>query len=665
MTARATARRLALQAAFVLAEAAAVTLLFSACYTSGAGGTDPPTDQFYFPVGLAVSSGGNVLYVANSDFDLQWNGGTIQSYDLYRLRHDTAELIGANFLLPVSPTDSTTLMMSDGTTELAADVADRLNKDIPFLGNRGILNWAPNCQSAPTTEQTNGSRVSFGDACSPPVSSQAYVRASAITGAFATDIQLSLDGTRLFSPIRGNATLTWAEVGLDDPNSIPPEDTGPRDSGATPDSGGFDWPPQGDTRDPFDFYCGQNQDNRCDSEHQTGAVPTLADTRGETLPGEPFAMGQTEDGTAVVITHQTSQQTSVLLSGLPACEEQPSATGVACLPTPASKGEVAVDPSMQFVLTGVPIGGDGVVAVPHDLDSPIPRCELVNYQAPCVRPAFLETTHSAAELDLLRYYNDDGSSLTRPFLVREVAYALTVNSGGTDSRGIVIDDTPRRACKAKLGTNAAPGDITQCAEIPARVFFASRTPPSLVIGEIGEFSANGDGSYDPDRLVITGNVPLQAGPSQVALGPIVDATGHYALRVFVTCFDSNEIFVYDPDAGRIENVINTGPGPFAIAFDPFSMDDVAAGKVVEADPRQVDSSLLGIGIDISSAANGPASLKRYRFAYVASFTNSYVQVIDLDDSVVEPCPEAPTESCNVTFERPVFTLGQPIPPKGS
>jgi hypothetical protein len=283
----------------------------------------------------------------------------------------------------------------------------------------------------------------------------------------------------------------------------------------------------------------------------------------------------------------------------------------------------------------------------------------VGYQTPCVRPAFLETTHSAAELDLLRYYNDDGSSLPRPFLVREVAYTLTVNSGGTDSRGIAIDDTPRRACKALPGAN-----VTQCAQLPARVFFASRTPPSLVLAEIGEY--NDDGSYNPDQLKFNGNVPLQAGASKVYLAPIVDGSGRYALRVFIVCFDSNEIFVYDPDAGRIENVINTGPGPFAMAFDPFSLDDVAQRKLVPGDTRQQDANLKSeTGIDISPASNGPASLKTYRFAYVASFTNSYVQVIDLDDSVVEPCPGASNESCNVTFEHPVFTLGQPTVPKGS
>jgi hypothetical protein len=701
MTARATARRLVLQAALVLPVAAGASLLSPACYLSGAGGTDPPTNTFYFPVGLAVSAGGNVLYVANSDFDLQWNGGTLQSYDLYHLRHDTAELIGANFLTQ-STTDpncqSTSksqlalcgLVASDGRTYPQGIVEKKLNGEIHILAQ--VEQWQPNCQSSPSISQTNGTRLLFGDACSPPVDSTAYIETSAIIGAFATDLQLSLDGTRLFSPVRGNATLTWAQVQPDSANNIPPESNDEPDAGADADAPPPVWPGYMNgvlvpllpnvlpPPNPFTFDCGGS---RCDSAHETGAVPTAADTRNVTLPGEPFAMAQTEDGTAVVITHQTSQQTSVLLTGLSTCLDNGASVAPACFPigsnarstsadggvsseAGASGGVVAAsltDPSMQFVLSGVPIGGDGIVGVPHDLDSPVPRCELVGYQAPCVRPAFLETSHSAAELDLIRYYSDDGSSLLRPFLVREAAYTLAVNSGGSDSRGIVIDDTPRRACKAQPGAVAS-----QCAQLPARVFFASRTPPSLVLGEIGGPSASGDGSFDPDQLVITGNVPLQVGPSKVYLAPIVDATGRYALRVFVACFDSNQIFVYDPQAGVIENVINTGPGPFAMAFDPFSLDDVAQNNVVEGDPRQNDPNLKAqTGIDVSSAGNGPASLKRYRFAYLASFTYSYVQVIDLDDSVFEPCPPPgdPTESCNVTFERPVFSLGQPIAPKGS
>src|SRR5678816_3359143 len=68
-------------------------LALSSCYTAGQG-TAPPDKAFYFPVGLAVSKGGNVLYAVNSDFDLQWNGGTLQAYDLDLIRQHAVIAIG-------------------------------------------------------------------------------------------------------------------------------------------------------------------------------------------------------------------------------------------------------------------------------------------------------------------------------------------------------------------------------------------------------------------------------------------------------------------------------------------------------------------------------------------------------------------------------------------
>ena len=72
----------------VLISVVAASLGLSACYSAG-DGTDPPNKSFYFPVGVTVSRGGSVLYVVNSDFDLQWNGGTVQSYDLQLIRRHT------------------------------------------------------------------------------------------------------------------------------------------------------------------------------------------------------------------------------------------------------------------------------------------------------------------------------------------------------------------------------------------------------------------------------------------------------------------------------------------------------------------------------------------------------------------------------------------------
>src|SRR4029077_13095522 len=57
-----------------------------ACYPAAGLGVDPPAAELYFPVGLTVSRSGTVLYAVNSDFDLQWNGGTIEALDLHLIR---------------------------------------------------------------------------------------------------------------------------------------------------------------------------------------------------------------------------------------------------------------------------------------------------------------------------------------------------------------------------------------------------------------------------------------------------------------------------------------------------------------------------------------------------------------------------------------------------
>jgi hypothetical protein len=547
----------------ILLRAAMAGVIGPGCYSAG-GGTAPPAATLYFPVALSVSEDGNVLYAVNSDFDLQYNGGTLQSYDLYRLRRDATALIEAN------------------TTSGSAPPAN-----IPFVSGS---QWQPNCIMSPPA-----AGMPLGESCSPPVRSTDYEQATVVIGAFASGLQTSNavlpDGRRrLFVPVRGDVTVTWADVGpTSDPNPAV----------------------------RFRIDCGKDSQNRCDATHRAGNDPNQpGNTRNVVMPGEPFGIAQTEDGTAIAITHQTDTKMSLLKSGLSSSlNANPS----------------SVDPpTMEFVLDGLPSGGVGVAAVPHDPDAPQKRCEdpMVMDAPPCVRPAFLETSRSNAEIDLIRYYDDDGSSLNRPFLNREAAYPITSNAVGTDSRGIVIDATLRMACKA------AGGDPATCAQLPARVFFASRTPPALGLGLIGATPPLNSGPYDPDQFMLTGNVPLPNGPSNVYLAPIVDPSGNFALRVFVVCFDSSQVVVYDPDAPGIVSVINVGPGPFAMTFDPFSIQDVATHS-----PAPLADQ------------NG---VKPYRFAYVASFTESFVQMIDLDNS--QPTSE--------TFERVVFTLGQPTLPKG-
>jgi len=181
-------------------------------------------------------------------------------------------------------------------------------------------------------------------------------------------------------------------------------------------------------------------------------------------------------------------------------------------------------------------------------------------------------------------------------------------------------------------------DVTACARKPLRVFLTNRTPAALLVGELGsDVGAASTEAYDPEKLTFFDSVPLTAGPSKVFLAPIVDGEGRYALRVFVVCFDASTVFVVDPDTRRLDGVIRVGAGPFALAFDPFDLHDVARRAEVPLDPREPGKGL-----------------RQYRFAYVASFTNSFVQVIDLDNSLAR----------KDTFERVVFTLGEPTLPKG-
>ena len=566
---------------FLLLAGAPVASTNVGCYPAAGEGVDPPAFTLYFPVGLAVSKGGNVLYAVNSDFDLQWNGGTIQSLDLRMIRRHTV------------------LAIQDPTNP---------NLPLAFIPDGG----ANNCPNGPPVITTvDDAGVEPGWACAPPTNASKYMRDSVAIGAFATDAQVSIvhrpdDPTvsRLLVPVRGDASLTWADIADDDPNVAPLEtDTA-------------------DTFAPFNLQCGtRDAHRRCARNHRIGNDATQpGDTRQLTMPGEPFGMAQSDDGQAVVMTHQSDVFSSLFSTFTP---------GI-------------VDPALQFVLSGVPTGGIGIASIPHDLNAfpdCIPDTTTDACKAVTPRPSFLQTSRSSGLVAMLRFYSDAGdqgpSTIFRPFLQNEADYPLNVNAGTTDfARGIAIDPSPRIRCEAKLGANPAKADLVACAQIPARVFVASRGPNSLIIGEVGE-PITQNGSYAPDFAVFDKTLPLPPGPSAVKLAPIVDNHGNLALRVFVVCFDSNEIIDYDPDQQRIEAIIHVGLGPFALAFDPFDFKAAALGQPVATDP--VDN------------------IKKYRFAYVGSFTQSYMQVIDLDNST-------PDKS---TWATVVYTVGVPTSPKGS
>jgi hypothetical protein len=225
------------------------------------------------------------------------------------------------------------------------------------------------------------------------------------------------------------------------------------------------------------------------------------------------------------------------------------------------------------------------------------------------QPAFLLAYRTSPEVALIRYFDDAEAAPDRPFLDASRSAPITTNAQGFHSRGIAVDPGARQACEAAC----VSGDLDclrSCAGVPVGVYVANRTPATLIIGET---RPNRSETTSDDLPRFLDNAPVSLGASRVVVGEVIGADGvSRETRVFVICFDSRKVFVYDPAAARMEAVIETGRGPHAFAVDP--------GR--------------GLG-------------------FVAHFTDSYVGVVDLDQSHAEH------------YGTIIATLGAPTPPRSS
>ncbi len=118
----------------------------------GSGGISPPGNEFFFPTGIALTSDGRYLLVANSNFDLRYNSGTVDVVDLQRAE-----------------------------TAIAACPGRRCIDDFGGLAARDENEF-----------------LLAGD--------------TVVIGSQVTDLALSPDGARAYATVRGNGSLTWFDV---------------------------------------------------------------------------------------------------------------------------------------------------------------------------------------------------------------------------------------------------------------------------------------------------------------------------------------------------------------------------------------------------------------------------------------------------------------------
>src|SRR5688572_4652710 len=178
-----------------------------ACADTGRG-VDPQRGQIYFPVGVSLDRAADFLVVVGSDFDLQFNQGTVQSLSLARVR----EL-------------ARTPCSGDGDCQ-GGQRCDREpteeNRQIPShfcVDSSGPLAGEP-CGAL--GETTRWAKVTVPGRCAPvsltapPDGGPSLIQDAVGISAFATGVALRADPTgsereRLFIPVRGDSTLHWAE----------------------------------------------------------------------------------------------------------------------------------------------------------------------------------------------------------------------------------------------------------------------------------------------------------------------------------------------------------------------------------------------------------------------------------------------------------------------
>jgi hypothetical protein len=255
-------------------------------------------------------------------------------------------------------------------------------------------------------------------------------------------------------------------------------------------------------------------------------------------------------------------------------------------------------PRLEFVAGGMPRRPIGVVRIP------------VSEHAASrgTQPGFLVTFRDAAEVRLIRFFGDAVASPQRPFIQVTERAEIRANSVGFDSRGIAVDGSARRNAEQACREQGGPDEVVAAcletaAAVPLRVFIANRTPASLLVGETWPGS---------DLPRINRAVALPLGPSRVVLGQITNREGKLETRVFVLVFDSRVIYIWDPEREDVDETILTGRGPHAFVVDA-----------------------------------------EHALGYIAHFTDSYISVVDLNQSHRE------------LYGKIVLNVARPTPPRAS
>ncbi|MCD6499501.1 MAG: hypothetical protein J7M25_14505 [Deltaproteobacteria bacterium] len=598
-------------------------------------GVNPPTDQIFFPTGLAVSPDGKYLFVANSNADIRYNGGTIAvvnlaesnarfrtvppscrqaAQDPYVIECDeTAGLVIQDATVRVGQFPSQIALLrrpawsvpeQDGAFgRYRLYVAVRGDPSVTYMdvlfdgdGDDAkvmCLTCGENCAGGSNhIRDCNDAHV-----VSEPPDDAPFITASLPDEPYALSVDSAL---RLMYVVHlSSGAVSLFDLSHDDVPILRQVLDDVLDQGLSGKRGGFDVVSldPGDPDAPI-FVSARTAPLIAGVELQAAAVQ-------ETQCAFGFCHGR-------ICSHCSSADDC---PGTQACKWSSQEGIFACrggdkdLGTSCSSGECASGFCTGGVCSECAIDDDCAGAATCVLDNGLGyhRCEsgALVLGASCQTGAACTSGFCRSGLCSRCSETSDchGSLECRPRADGGTWYFDCVGGMGVDgarcfegSRSAADGDTVLSlAHKVYLSVPGGPmentvtGDIRGLAVSPdsSRLFAVSRVPPALV-----EMDASiEDGQYH-DRVVNALDVCAQ--PSELAL-----RTFDGWLLAYITCWATGEVFVVDPNAGQLVSVIPVGKGPHGIVFGP--------------DEPWVPPAL------------------RYR-AYVSDFAENTISVIDLDPS---------------------------------
>ncbi len=501
-------------------------------------GVDPPNDTFFYPSTAVADPTFTWLYVANSNADLRYNDGTLVAVDLVNAAADRAQGGG---VLPAAGGPVLGVSGPKQTWGLCPqeDYVNPLSRSDPEICCWDLLDASIlNCDErryvqARSTVRTGSfaAGMIWQGYCPDPCGTSTC--ASPVANSQSVQPGQPLEG-RIFMGVRGDTSLTWADVTATNSPTSPPS-----------------------------FLCGQTSDvslAECQgTAHRilmaSGQVLTTEANDNSApavnLPDEPYALQIDSAHGLLYVGHLAGSTATVDTGGISLFDV--TGTGAAgANPIPFREPNTAADPVFiaPFPSPFSPNSAGAFGITDLHLHSPLGQSfdpnGLSNVMFASSRYVPLVTSIGTfgalpppPPMTVCPISNTD-------VVVEPAGDSLNPGLVGSEMRGVAFIDPPPPSPTASSMTPPPA----------SRVYALERVPPDLVGFDI---ATNGAG--------VTTAIPTDFSETCSSPTFLYEHDSGQGPRLYVNCFDTGEIYVFDPTVPTLITTFQIGRGPAGLVFD--------------------------------------------------------------------------------------------------